>query len=96
MIKLAGIKNVFRSNQHIKYYFKTRSKSWNLAEEVKAFESNVKISFMIADDEHVANRCSYLCKQKLKGEQKNLENLLINYRSQPPVWIKHGIASLGA
>ena len=83
--KLAGIKNVLDQTNTLNTILKQDLKVGNLAEEVKAFREQPKNQFMIADDEMLQTDAAIRAEQKLKDEQKNLENLLINYRSQPPV-----------
>ena len=50
---------------------------------------------MIADDEMLQTDQAIRAEQKLKDEQKNLENLLTNYRSQPPVGLNMEDTILG-
>jgi len=93
--KLAGIKNVLDQTNTLNTILKQDLKVGNLAEEVKAFREQPKNQFMIADDEMLQTDAAIRAEQKLKDEQKNLENLLINYRSQPPVGLNMEDTILG-
>jgi hypothetical protein len=93
--KLTGIKNVLDQTNTLNTILKQDLKVGNLAEEVKAFREQPKNQFMIADDEMLQTDAAIRAEQKLKDEQKNLENLLINYRSQPPVGLNMEDTILG-
>ena len=93
--KLAGIKNVLDQTNTLNTILKQDLKVGNLAEEVKAFREQPKDQFVGPDDEMLQTDQAIRAEQKLKDEQKNLENLLINYRSQPPVGLSMEDTILG-
>ena len=93
--KLSGIKNVLKQTNTLNTILKQDLKVGNLEDQVKAFREQPKDQFMIADDEMLQTDTAIRAEQKLKDEQKNLENLLINYRSQPPVGLNMEDTILG-
>ena len=93
--KLLGIKNVLNQTNTLNTILKQNLKVGNLEDEVKAFREQPKGQFVGPDDEMLQTDQAIRAEQKLKDEQKNLENLLINYRSQPPVGLSMEDTILG-
>ena len=93
--KLAGIKNVLKQTNTLNTILKQDLKVGNLEDQVKAFREQPKDQFMLPDDEMSQTDTAIRTEQALKDEQKNLENLLINYRSQPPVGLSMEDTILG-
>ena len=93
--KLEGIKNVLKQTNTLNTILKQDLKVGNLEDEVKAFRKQPRDQFMLPDDEMLQTDTAIRAEQKLKDEQKNLENLLINYRSQPPVGLSMENTILG-
>jgi len=93
--KLLGIKNVLNQTNTLNTILKQDLKVGNLEDEVKAFREQPKNQFVGPDDEMLQTDQAIRAEQKLKDEQKNLENLLINYRSQPPVGLSMEDTILG-
>ena len=87
--------NVLNQTNTLNTILKQDLKVGNLQDEVKALREQPKDQFMIADDEMLQTDAAIRAEQKLKDEQKNLENLLINYRSQPPVGLNMEDTILG-
>ena len=93
--KLAGIKNVLDQTNTLNTILKQDLKVGNLKDEVKAFREQPKDQFMLPDDEMLQTDTAIRAEQALKDEQENLKNLLINYRSQPPVGLNMEDTILG-
>ena len=93
--QIGNFANVLNQTNTLNTILKQDLKVGNLAEEVKAFREQPKDQFMSPDDEMLQTDAAIRAEQKLKDEQKNLENLLINYRSQPPVGLNMEDTILG-
>jgi len=87
--------NVLNQTNTLNTILKQDLKVGNLKDQVKAFREQPKDQFMIADDEMLQTDAAIRAEQKLKDEQKNLENLLTDYRSQPPVGLNMEDTILG-
>ena len=87
--------NVLKQTNTLNTILKQDLKVGNLEDQVKAFRKQPRDQFMLPDDEMLQTDQAIRAEQALKDEQKNLENLLINYRSQPPVGLNMEDTILG-
>ena len=87
--------NVLNQTNTLNTILKQDLKVGNLEDQVKAFRKQPRDQFMLPDDEMLQTDQAVRTEQALKDEQKNLENLLINYRSQPPVGLNMEDTILG-
>ena len=87
--------NVLNQTNTLNTILKQDLKVGNLKDQVKAFREQPKDQFMSPDDDMLQTDTAIRAEQKLEDEQKNLENLLINYRSQPPVGLNMEDTILG-
>ena len=93
--QLGKFANVLNQTNTLNTILKQDLKVGNLKDQVKAFREQPRDQFMLPDDEMLQTDTAIRAEQKLKDEQKNLENLLINYRSQPPVGLSMEDTILG-
>ena len=93
--KLLGIQKVLDQTNKLNSILKQNLKVEDLSDQVKFQNLQPKDQFVGPDDEMLQTDQAIRAEQKLKDEQKNLENLLINYRSQPPVGLSMEDTILG-
>ena len=87
--------NVLNQTNTLNTILKQDLKVGNLKDQVKAFREQPKDQFMLPDDEMLQTDTAIRAEQKLKDEQKILNNLFTDYRSQPPVGLNMEDTILG-
>ena len=83
--KLAGIKNVLKQTNTLNTILKQNLKVEDLKDQVKFQNLQPKDTFMSPDDEMLQSDTAARTRQSLDDEQQKLNEILTNYRSQPPV-----------
>ena len=77
--------NVLNQTNTLNTILKQDLKVGNLKDQVKAFREQPRDQFVGPDDEMLQGDTAMRTRQSLEDEQQKLDNLLINYRSKPPV-----------
>ena len=83
--KLFNISKVLDQTNTLNTILKQDLKVNNLKDQVKAFREQPRDQFMMDEDEMLQTDQAIRAEQALKDEQKNLENLLTDYRTPLPV-----------
>ena len=83
--KLLGIRNVLDQTNQLNSILKQEIKIGNLKDQVTAERGQPKDKFVGPDDEMLQTDDAIRREQKLEDATKELENMLISYRSKPPV-----------
>jgi len=83
--KLFNISKVLDQTNTLNTILKQNLKVGNLKDQVKAFREQPRNQFMMDEDEMLQTDQAIRAEQALKDEQKNLENLLTDYRTPLPV-----------
>jgi len=83
--QLANFANVLKQTNTLNTILKSDLKVSNLKDQVKAFREQPKDRFVGPDDEMLQTDTAIRAEQALEDEQKNLENLLTNYRKEPNI-----------
>ena len=93
--QLGNFANVLNQTNQLNTILKQDLKVGNLKDQVKALREQPKDQFMSPDDEMLQTDAAIRTEQALKDETLNLDNLLTNYRSQPPVGLSMEDTILG-
>jgi hypothetical protein len=83
--QLGNFANVLNQTNTLNTLLKQDLKVGNLKDQVKTLREQPKDTFLGPDDDLSQTDTAVRAEQKLKDESLNLDNLLTNYRSQPPV-----------
>ena len=93
--QLGNFANVLNQTNQLNTILKQDLKVGNLKDQGKALREQPKDQFMSPDDEMLQTDAAIRTEQALKDETLNLDNLLTNYRSQPPVGLSMEDTILG-